>query len=227
MAVVHENEPAGGLRDEYQYRGAEAPHTSQYVWGPLCAMIQKDNRGRAPTRVLDLGCGNGAFAAHLASLGYEVVAVDPSESAIAEARRGHPALSVFRGSGYDELASVLGRFPIVTCLEVIEHCFFPRRIAQSIHALLEPGGTAYLSTPFHGYWKNLALALTGRMDAHFTALWDHGHIKFWSARTVTELCREAGFVDVSVVRVGRVPPLAKSMIVIARKPHEVSPSKPF
>jgi 2-polyprenyl-6-hydroxyphenyl methylase/3-demethylubiquinone-9 3-methyltransferase len=65
------------------------------------------------------------------------------------------------------------------------------------------------------------------MDAHFTALWDHGHIKFWSVRTVTALCREAGFLDVSVVRVGRVPPLAKSMIVIARKGHDASPPKSF
>ena len=227
MAVNPENEPVGGRRDEYQYRDAEAPHTSQYLWGPLCAMIQKDIRGQAPARVLDLGCGNGAFAAHLAARGFDVVAVDPSESAIAEARRAHPNLRVLHGSGYDDLASVLGRFPIVTCLEVIEHCFFQRRIARCIHALLEPGGTAYLSTPFHGYWKNLALALTGRMDAHFTALWDHGHIKFWSVRTVTALCREAGFLGVSVVRVGRVPPLAKSMIVIARKRHDASPAKSF
>ena len=80
------------------------------------------------------------------------------------------------------------------------------------------GGTAILSTPYHGYWKNLALALTGRMDQHFTALWDHGHIKFWSMDTLGELLWEAGFVDVRFERVGRIPPLAKSMIAIARKP---------
>ena len=68
------------------------------------------------------------------------------------------------------------------------------------------------------YWKNPALALTGRMDRHFTALWDHGHIKFWSMRTLGALLTEAGFVDVRFERVGRVPALAKSMIAIARKP---------
>jgi 2-polyprenyl-6-hydroxyphenyl methylase/3-demethylubiquinone-9 3-methyltransferase len=79
------------------------------------------------------------------------------------------------------------------------------------------GGTAILSTPYHGYWKNLALALTGRMDKHFTALLDHGHIKFWSTETLGELLREVGFIDIHFERVGRIPPLAKSMIVIARK----------
>ena len=71
--------------------------------------------------------------------------------------------------------------------------------------------------PYHGYWKNLALALTGRMDAHFTAMWDHGHIKFWSIATLGELLREAGFADLRFERVGRIPALAKSMIAVARR----------
>jgi 2-polyprenyl-6-hydroxyphenyl methylase/3-demethylubiquinone-9 3-methyltransferase len=52
------------------------------------------------------------------------------------------------------------------------------------------------------------------MDAHFTALWDHGHVKFWSIATLGE----AGFVDIRFDRVGRVPALAKSMIAMARRP---------
>ena len=55
------------------------------------------------------------------------------------------------------------------------------------------------------------------MDRHFTALWEHGHIKFWSIATLAELLREAGFKDVRFLRVGRIPALAKSMIAIARK----------
>jgi len=62
------------------------------------------------------------------------------------------------------------------------------------------------------------MALTGKMDSHFTALWDHGHIKFWSIKTLTTLLTEAGFIDIHFERVGRVPLLAKSMIAIVRKP---------
>ncbi len=81
------------------------------------------------------------------------------------------------------------------------------------------GGAAVVSTPYHGYWKNLALAVSGKMDAHFTALWDHGHIKFWSEKTLRVLLEEAGFRDIRFRRVGRVPALAKSMIAVARKPR--------
>ena len=62
------------------------------------------------------------------------------------------------------------------------------------------------------------MALSGKMDAHFTALWDHGQIKFWSFKTLSALLREAGFVDIRFERVGRMPALAKSMIAVARKP---------
>ena len=76
---------------------------------------------------------------------------------------------------------------------------------------------AIISTPYHGYLKNLVLALSGRLDAHFTALWDGGHIKFWSKRTLRILLEEVGFEKIAF-GVGRIPLLAKSMIVTAEKP---------
>ena len=94
------------------------------------------------------------------------------------------------GSAYDDLAGRFDRFPAVISLEVVEHVYAPRDFAMTLFSLVEPGGIALVSTPYHGYWKNLALTLTGKMDAHFTALWDHGHVKFWSVRTLGVLLRE-------------------------------------
>jgi len=83
--------------------------------------------------------------------------------------------------------------------------------------LLEPGGMAVISTPYHGYLKNLALALSGRMDAHFTALWDYGHIKFCSVKTLTRLFMEQGLRCGRVIRTGRIPALGKSMVLTFHK----------
>jgi len=152
-----------------------------------------------------------------------VTGIDPSTEGIAQAQTRYPHLTLHEGSAYEDLAERYGRFPVVTSLEVVEHLYAPRRYAATLFDLLEPGGTAIVSTPYHGYWKNLAMALTGKLDAHFTALWDHGHIKFWSIRTLSALLREAGFVDIRFERVGRIPALAKSMIAIARKPCSSSP----
>jgi 2-polyprenyl-6-hydroxyphenyl methylase/3-demethylubiquinone-9 3-methyltransferase len=173
---------------------------------------------RAP-RIFDLGCGNGSVASVLATDGWDVTGVDPSLEGIAEANKAFPNLRLFLGSAYDDLAKTYGRFPVVISLEVVEHVYAPRDYARTLFDLVEPGGVAIVSTPYHGYLKNLALAVTGKMDMHFTALWDHGHIKFWSIHTLKTLLQEAGFADVRFHRVGRIKSLAKSMIAVAEKPR--------
>ncbi|HCR37615.1 MAG TPA: hypothetical protein DIU37_05650 [Opitutae bacterium] len=188
-----------------------------YLLPAIVSLLEKLNWDGKTRRVFDLGCGSGVVAQHLSDLGYDVTGVDPSTRGIAIAQEHYPALKLHEGSCYDDLASQYGQFPALVSLEVIEHVYDPVRYAQCVHALLEPGGIALISTPYHGYWKNLALALTGAMDKHFTALQPNGHIKFWSVKTLTLLLEKAGFKVLAFKRVGRIQPLAKSMIAVAQK----------
>jgi Methyltransferase domain len=98
----------------------------------------------------------------------------------------------------DDLAGNYGTFPLVVSLEVIEHCFDPRAFARTFLSLIAPDGVGFLSTPYHSYLKNLALAVSGKMESHFTALWDGGHVKFFAIKT---LRTEVGAKDVSFLRV--------------------------
>jgi 2-polyprenyl-6-hydroxyphenyl methylase/3-demethylubiquinone-9 3-methyltransferase len=199
----------------YRYTNAEASPAHEYLL-PTITNILNSEPGRR--RIFEIGCGNGSVANELAAMGFDVTGIEPSCDGIAYAKSAYPSLNIFSGSAYDDLADQYGKYPIVISLEVVEHLYYPRKFATTIYDLLEPGGLAIISTPFHGYWKNLALSLTGKMDDHFTALWDGGHIKFWSMSTLSILLREAGLADISFLRVGRIPALAKSMIAIARKP---------
>ena len=79
-----------------------------------------------------------------------------------------------------------------------------------------PDGHVILTTPYHGYLKNLLLAVSGRLDRHWNPLHDGGHVKFFSRPSLNELLRRRGFVPTRFARVGRVPIVAKSMIVEAR-----------
>jgi hypothetical protein len=106
---------------------------------------------------------------------------------------------------------------------VVEHLYAPRVFAKTIYELLEPGGTAVISTPYNGYLKNVVIALANKFDHHVSALWDHGHIKFWSINTLGQLLRETGFVEITFPRVGRIPQLAKSMIASAKRPAVTVP----
>ena len=213
--------------EDYPFHGSEAPHTAAYLWPRVVGLLRVPSPEFGPIcRVVDVGAGNGAFAARLAELGYRVTAVEPSASGIETMRAAHPSLESVRASAYDDLSTLHGSFDAAVALEVVEHCYYPRRLASTLAALVRPGGVVIVSTPYHGYWKNLALSLAGRWDDHFTALWDHGHIKFWSARTLATLLTGAGLVVEETWRVGRLAPLAKSLVLMARRPTPGSGPRP-
>ncbi|MEO1002579.1 MAG: class I SAM-dependent methyltransferase [Cyanobacteria bacterium J06638_7] len=126
-----------------------------------------------------------------------MVGVDPSASGIAAARQSCPSIPFHQAAATPEAMRILALppFDAVISTEVVEHCYAPRQWATAAHASLKPGGLFICSTSHLGYLKNLSLALSGRLDAHFTALWEGGHIKFWSRRTLTTLLSDTGFTD--------------------------------
>lgn len=201
---------------EYKYADAGPTWANAYLWPELRNIVSSVS-AEMPKRAFDLGCGNGATANMLADLGLQVTGVDTSTSGITIAKNAFPKCGFATGSAYDDLRSIFGQFPLVVSLEVIEHCFEPRKLARTLYDLVEPGGVAVISTPYHGYLKNVALAVSGKLESHFTALWEGGHVKFFSIKTLSAVLHEAGFIEIEFRRVGRIPPLAKSMIAIARK----------
>ena len=200
---------------DLRYDDAEATCANVYLWPVLRRVIAA--HAFTELRALDLGCGNGATANLLATLGFDVVGVDPSASGIAQARKAFPGIRFDLASTYDDLKTRYGAFSLVVSLEVLEHCYDPRRLARTVFDTLEEDGLGFISTPYHGYWKNLMLAIAGKWDDHLTALWDGGHIKFFSLRTLRMLLEEAGFRHITFLRVGRIPPLAKSMVAVVQK----------
>ncbi|TDU64643.1 2-polyprenyl-6-hydroxyphenyl methylase/3-demethylubiquinone-9 3-methyltransferase [Prosthecobacter fusiformis] len=201
--------------DGYSYQNSKCGHMHSLL---VPALLQELGACSGTKSVFDLGCGNGSVASKVAEAGYSVTGCDPSVTGIEKAKLSNPLLKIETGSGYEDLASRFGVFPMVYSLEVIEHVYDPRTVVRRVYDMLEPGGRFILSTPYHGYLKNLALALTGDMDKHFTALWDHGHIKFWSRNSITTLLQEAGFNVLKIRRLGRIPALAMTMMVVAQKP---------
>jgi 2-polyprenyl-3-methyl-5-hydroxy-6-metoxy-1,4-benzoquinol methylase len=166
--------------------------------------------------VLDIGCGNGAMLAEIQKHGrWTLCGVETSKSAVALAQgRG---LDVRLSNGDGDLRSLLGTstFHLVILVEVIEHVFDPRAILQQARSLLRPDGRLLLTTPYHGYFKNLAIAVTGKGDAHYNPLWDGGHIKFWSKKTLNAVVKEVGFQQIQFTGAGRVPYFWKSIVLTA------------
>ena len=166
-------------------------------------------------RVLDVGCGNGALAGALSTLGHDVSGVDESESGIQQARLAWPQVYFSVRSCYADLG---GPYDLVIATEVIEHLYAPSTALRRIRAALTPEGHAILSTPYHGYLKNLALSVAGKWDSHHTVHWEGGHVKFFSKRTLRTMLVSVGFDERIEFRgAGRFPLFWKSMVCRARR----------
>lgn len=172
------------------------------------------------TRILDLGAGNGKLCSDLARAGYSVVGMEYDRQGVAIAKSNYPGISFYNYGVQDDpqrLMSNETRFDAVLSTEVIEHLFSPHLLPQYAAAVLKEGGYLLITTPYHGYLKNLALSIFDKWDFHHTALRHGGHIKFWSRATLTELLSQNGFRVIAFSGAGRFPYLWKSMVLLAQK----------
>lgn len=199
---------------EFQWDAAGGSESHRYLAAPVVRHLQQANA----RRVLDLGCGNGDFTGFLATRGFQMQGCDGSASGVELARASFPAIPFFQHDFAEPLpAQYAQAFDAVISMEVLEHLLLPRLMMKSAYDSLRPGGLLIASTPYHGYWKNLLLALTNKFDDHWHPLRDFGHVKFFSRATLVALFEESGFDVVSYEAVGRIPPLACSMVVAGRK----------
>ena|SRR5205809_4316766 len=199
-----------------EYSDAAAPCTSAYLPTEVFSLCGELRSG---TRVLDVGCGNGFLAGIFLSRHCKVTGIDLSRTGIEIARLTHPRGRFEVMFADEKILENLGEqpFDIVVSTEVVEHVYSPRTFAEGCFVALKPGGRLICTTPYHGYLKNLFICLLNRFDAHFDPLWDGGHIKFWSRKTLSRLLVEAGFTNLRYRGSGRVPFLWKSIVVAADK----------
>jgi len=109
-------------------------------------------------------------------------------------------------------------FDIIVSTEVVEHLYSPQTWAAGCLNALRQGGIVILSTPYHGWLKNVVLAASGTLDRHLDARREGGHIKFFSKPVLSALLVDSGFEDVRFAGAGRVPWVWKSMVLAATKP---------
>ena|SRR5437763_10581724 len=161
---------------------------------------------RANDRVLDLGCGDGAFTSVLAGAGAVTIGAEVAEAALARARERHPSLE-FRLVGVEApLPFEDGAFDLVWASEVIEHVADTARWLSEVRRVLAPGGRLLLTTPSHG---RLRLALGG-VERFSPPLGDHLHL--YTKGALRSLLEEFGFGAVQV-RTAAGRPLLRRLLL--------------
>lgn len=144
-------------------------------------------------RIVDVGCGTGAFVSALIAQGFDARGLDP----FAAARRLDPER--FATAHADALPFADASLDAACAFDVLEHVDDAAALAE-LHRTLKPGGGLFLSVPAHAWlWS-------ARDDRA-------GHLRRYTRRMLRERVEAAGF---SVERLFGYQCLLLPMLAAAR-----------
>jgi len=162
----------------------------------LAFLLESVEPGR---RVLDVGCGEGAFAAELARAGVDVLGVDVAEEPLRRGRARHPELDLRLLGGESRWELADSSFDVVWAGEVIEHVLDTAGWFSELRRVLRSGGAIVLTTPALGRRELLGAARSRRAFAErFDPRSDH--LRFYSPATLRTLLAEFGFEQIAISR---------------------------
>lgn len=170
-------------------------------------------------RVIDVGSGQGAFAARLGDEGYAVTSVDKNID-------DFKAKGVeFQPVDFDDARQVdafkqgsAGKFDVAIGMEVIEHVENPWEYCRLLLSLVKPGGHVMITTPNPG-------SASSRINFLTTGLFDHfspqdyqgsGHINPVSFHELEIIARGVGAEIMALTSLCRLP-----WVVVSRRPSEI------
>jgi SAM-dependent methyltransferase len=134
-------------------------------------------------RILDVGCGSGAFARLMSTRGFDAVGVEPFSLG---QPTDEPHLRLVRAP-LERVREDLGQFDVITMWHVLEHISSPRPTLESLRRHLRPGGVVVISVPNFQSWQS----------RFFKGGWFHldppRHINHFDRRTLEALFQEMRF----------------------------------
>jgi 2-polyprenyl-3-methyl-5-hydroxy-6-metoxy-1,4-benzoquinol methylase len=149
--------------------------------------------------LLEIGCGEGAFAAQLKKVRAETdsrVEVWGVEMDATAAEKASAVLDrVLQGDVAGVLPDLpLGHFDCLVLNDVIEHVEDPWDLLRSLRPLLRPGGALVASIPNVRYFFNVVdLAVHGRWDYTEEGILDRTHMRFFTRSSMINLLEDCGF----------------------------------
>jgi len=138
-------------------------------------------------RLLDFGCGSGAFARWMSRSGdFDVVGLEPFS--LGRPTRGDRLLLL--REPFESAAPRMGRFDVVTLWHVLEHLNRPTETLRSLSNLLAPDGIVIVSVPNFQSWQSRV----------FGGGWFHldppRHVVHFEAETLDRCLRDAGLTPI-------------------------------
>lgn len=139
-----------------EYDESLPPHVVEhYLRKRTSFVLEHCPRGAA----LDVGCGTGVLAGRLATAGYDMTGVDPSDGMLDVLRASAPAVTAVQASG-TALPFPEDSFDVVYCVAVMHHVADPAAVRATLAEMVrvaKPSGRILVwdHNPRNPYWKHL------------------------------------------------------------------------
>lgn len=156
-------------------------------------LLQNFEPFRKNNRLLEVGCGHGAFLELARLEGWEVTGTEYSDKSIGVIRS--KGITVYQGelnpSNFSQSS-----FDVVLSLEVIEHVRCIEQEATAMTQLVRPGGLIYLTTPNY-------FSLSRRiLQANWGVLCYPEHLHYFNRTSLRKLFDSAGTRKLGVATTG-------------------------
>lgn len=155
-------------------------------------------------KLLEVGCGDGAFTKTLAEYSQYVTAIDISAGQIEQNSKHYPEIFFLQHDVSERLPFEDESFDAIWCSEVLEHLFDPGFALREMYRVMVPDGRLLVTVPYHGRFKNLLIAMC-RWDEHFAPT--QPHLRFFTRNTLQQLAGRAGFTGIETHTCGMNRPL--------------------
>lgn len=174
--------------DVYHRLISQAGGNSLHRWRDRRAALLQYKQGGA---LLDLGCSSGSFLEYLKGEPWKLYGIEMSADCgkVAQEKSG---AQVFVGDVLDAPFPPES-FDVITCFDVLEHLYEPRRVMAKVMGWLRPRGIFYVLVPniesaearvFGSYWGGLELPR---------------HLFHYSPASLRYLANSVGLQEISLV----------------------------
>ena len=175
-------------------------------------LLPRDTKGS----ILDFGCGNGEVLRAVRNLNprAKLTGVDISSEAIRQAKTKIGDVRYYKVPDGKNLPLTSSSIDFILSFDVIEHVYDTELAFSEFSRVLKPGGKILISTPYHGFIKNIIIAAF-LFDTIYDPLGPH--IRFFTKKSLCACLSRVGLVPLKVGYFGRFFPINNAMYVLAMK----------
>lgn len=155
-------------------------------------VLRTINRFKSSGRLLDIGCGHGAFLHFAGKMGWESHGIEINEVA-AKYAIDNLNINVFIKSIEDQNYPD-EYFDCIVCNQVLEHLVDPLDTLKEVYRILNSNGVLVVSVPNIKGW---IVRILKKKHRHYTGI---GHINYFTINTLTSMIKHAGFNEILKVR---------------------------